>query len=64
MPVLLSDDIRLAPMPAATIQLFEERGHVIQVRRTRGGSNRYTLDSERERTALALSNRFARLYGG
>lgn len=64
MPILAEPDIRLAPMPAATIELFEQKGHMVSVRRTRGGSNRYTLDSERERTALALSNRYALLYGG
>lgn len=54
----------IPPHPRATIEMFEQRGHAVSVRRSRGGSLRYTLDQERERTALALSNRYARLYGG
>lgn len=53
----------IPPHPAGTIALFEARGHRVTVRQIRGGgSNRYTLDNERERTALELSNRFEALY--
>lgn len=52
----------IPPHAAGTIALFVARGHSVKVRVTRGGSNRYTLDDERERTAQALSARFARLY--
>lgn len=53
---------RIPPHVAGTIALFEARGHTVQVRQTRGGSNRYTLDHERERNAFELSNRYAKLY--
>lgn len=64
MPVLLTADVRIPPHPRGTIELFEERGHTVTVRRNRTGSNIYRLDQERERTALELSNRYAKLYGG
>jgi len=51
------------PMAEDTIRMLEERGHAVTVRLTRGGSLRYKLDDERERTALALSNRLRRLHG-
>lgn len=50
------------PHPRATVELFEAKGHVVTLRRNRTGSLRYTLDGERERTALELSNRYDRLY--
>lgn len=53
----------IPPHPAGIITLFEARGHRVVVRVNRHGSNRYTLDNERERTALELSNRYDRLYG-
>lgn len=52
----------IPPHAAGTIELFRQRGHTVTVRRTKSGSNRYTLDNERERTAAGLSSRFARLY--
>ena len=54
--------IVIPPSAAGTIALFEVRGHVVTVRRNKHGSNRYRLDGERERTALELANRYARLY--
>lgn len=53
----------IPPATAATIALLQARGHSVTVRVTRGNSNRYRLDDERERTALDLSNRYDRLYG-
>ncbi len=50
------------PSAAGTIALFEQRGHIVTVRRNKHGSTRYRLDSERERTALELANRYSRLY--
>ena len=52
----------IPPHAAGTIALFEQRGHTVAVRQTKGGSSRYKLDGERERTAAGLSSRFARLY--
>lgn len=54
----------IPPSAQGTIAAFEARGHTVKVRRNKHGSSRYTLDCERERTALALSNRYAKLYGG
>jgi hypothetical protein len=59
----LQGAIRVPPAVQGTLKLLDERGHTVHVRRTRGGSLRYTLDNERERTALALSNRLRRLHG-
>lgn len=54
---------RIAPGPAGTMLMFRQRGHVVTVRELRNcGGFRYTLDTERERTALELSNRYAKLY--
>lgn len=56
-------EARLAPGPAGAVLMFRQRGHVVTVRELRNsGGFRYTLDSERERTALELSNRYAKLY--
>ena len=63
MPILLHDNIFIPPAAAGTIAMFEARGHTVIVRRNRYLSNRYTLDNERERTALELANRLRRLYG-
>ena len=59
-----SPEARMPPGPAGTVKMFRDRGHTVTVRVSRGGSLRYTLDNERERTALALANRYARLYDG
>jgi hypothetical protein len=53
----------MPPMAQGTVQMLRERGHRVIVRRDRGGSLRYKLDDERERTALALSNRLRKLHG-
>jgi hypothetical protein len=45
---------RMPPHPRGTVEMFRARGHTVTVRESRGGSLRYTLDGERERTALAL----------
>jgi hypothetical protein len=55
---------RMPPHPRGTVEMFRARGHTVTVRQSRGGSLRYTLDGERERTALALSDRWRRLYEG
>jgi hypothetical protein len=55
---------RMPPHPRGTVEMFRARGQTVTVRESRGGSLRYTLDGERERTALALSNRWRRLYEG
>jgi hypothetical protein len=53
----------MPPMARGTVQMLRERGHTIKVRCNRFGSLRYTLDGERERTALELSNRLRKLHG-
>lgn len=58
-----SPEARMPPGPAGIVKMFRDRGHAVTVRVSRGGSLRYTLDDERERTALALANRYERLYG-
>jgi hypothetical protein len=59
-----SAEDRMPPHPRGTVEMFRARGHTVTVRESRGGSLRYTLDGERERTALALSNRWHKLYEG
>ena len=54
---------RMPPHAAGTVKMLRERGHTVTVRCDRNGSLRYTLDSERERTALQLSNRLRRHHG-
>jgi hypothetical protein len=54
---------RMPPHAAGTVKMLRERGHTVVVRRNRFGSLRYTLNGERERTALELSNRLRKLYG-
>lgn len=52
----------IPPSAAGTIALFEAKGHTVTVRQNKHGSNRYTLDSERERNAHELHSRYDRLY--
>lgn len=54
---------RMPPMAQGTVQLARECGHTVTVRENQHGSLRYTLDGERERTALELSNRIQKLHG-
>jgi len=54
--------LRIPPNVQGYLDLFAARGHTVKVRQNRHGSNRYTLDHERERTAFELCNRFDRLY--
>lgn len=56
-------EARLAPGPAGTVLMFRRRGHSVTVREVRNnGGFRYTLDSERERTAFELAQRYAKMY--
>ena len=54
---------RMPPHPAGTVKMLRERGFVVTVRETRGGSLRYTIKNERERNAFQLSNRLRVLCG-
>jgi hypothetical protein len=56
-------EARMPPHASGTVKMLRERGHTVTVRCDRNGSLRYTLDSERERTALQLSNRLRKLHG-
>jgi hypothetical protein len=53
----------IPPATQGTVAFLRKRGHTVTIRCTRGGSFRYKLDNERERTALALSNRLRKLHG-
>jgi hypothetical protein len=58
-----SPESRMPPHPAGTVKMLRERGHTVTVRCDRNGGLKYTLDNERERTALELSNRLRKLHG-
>jgi hypothetical protein len=53
----------MPPMAQGTVKMLRDRGHTVTVRRDRNGSLRCTLDNERERNALQLSNRLRKLHG-
>ena len=57
-----SDESRLAPSPKATVDLLRAKGHTVICRRLESGSWRFKMDQFGECSALALSNRYRRLY--
>jgi hypothetical protein len=59
----LNAERRMPPHPRGVVEMLRARGHAVTVRESRSGSLRYTLNQERERTALALSNRLHALHG-